>query len=160
MRVTFFLSVISLCLSIACSQSGIDYDNIIDQETMVRIMADIQVTETALRQKQSSLKRDTLNIISERAYDSLYAFYKTTPQAFHNSLKYYQQDLENYLQMNEELLTLLTQKADSIKHEGDTATIAADTIQNTESGTSNKETVDKEEGIKKIEKRELEIKRK
>lgn len=82
-------------------------------------MADMQITETALRQKQSSLNRDTMKIISEKAFDSLYLYYKTTPAAFQNSLKYYQQDLEKYLKMNEEMITFLTQKEDSIKLEND-----------------------------------------
>lgn len=118
----FFILILSLgCLTFSCNPRGksIDKDNIIDRETMVKLMADMQITETALRQKQSSLNRDTMKIISEKAFDSLYLYYKTTPAAFQNSLKYYQQDLEKYLKMNEEMITFLTQKEDSIKLEND-----------------------------------------
>ncbi|HLN52464.1 MAG TPA: DUF4296 domain-containing protein [Lentimicrobium sp.] len=121
MKNYLFLFIGLIALMVACDPRSMDFNKkeIIARPVMVRLMADVQITETALREKQSTLKGDTLKIISERAYDSLYLFYKTTPQAFQNSLKYYQQDLNDYLEMTEEMITILTQKQDSIKLEGD-----------------------------------------
>ncbi|GEM_PF-575720 len=119
MKLQSFLLLIIILLTSSCNQqgNGIDKKDLIERDRMVRLMADMQITEVALRQKQSTLNHDTMKIISNKAYDSLYLFYKTSPESFKSSLKYYQQDLEDYLKMNEEVITLLTQKEDSIKQE-------------------------------------------
>lgn len=117
MRSKNLLLVSLLLILLSCNPKGkgIDKKDVIERDRMIKLMADMQITEVALRQKQSLLNHDTMKIISNKAYDSLYLFYKTTPKSFQASLKYYQNDLEDYLKMNEEVINLLTQKEDSIK---------------------------------------------
>lgn len=119
MRYTFFLFVQALFLFglLSCNQSGKDDQKparIIDRQTMIHLMADMDITDAALKIKQVGLKHDSIKQLSDKSYDSLYLYYKTTPEEFKRNVSYYQKNLENYQQMMDEKITLLSKKKDSI----------------------------------------------
>jgi hypothetical protein len=102
---------------LSCNQSGKDNrkpEKIIDRETMIHLMADMDITDAALKIKQVGLKHDGIRQLSNKAYDSLYLYYKTTPEEFKRNVTYYQKDLDNYQMMMDEKITLLSKKKDSI----------------------------------------------
>jgi hypothetical protein len=94
--------------------TNLDDDQIIERSAMVQLLADIEITETALKAKQLKLKRDSFNLIKKMSLDSLYIYYNTTPQLFKENLKYYQRDMEDYQKMIDEKIELLSRKKDSI----------------------------------------------
>lgn len=112
-----FLILLSLLVSIQCKRDEfqkLSKEQIIDRETMIHLMADLEITEAALKLKQTKIKYDSLKKLSNMAFDSLYLYYKTTPEAFRLNLKNYQHDMEDYQEMLEEKINLLTRKNDSI----------------------------------------------
>lgn len=111
----FYIFFVLVVLS--CNQSDRNNgtpEQIIDRETMIRLMADMDITDAALKTKQMSLKHDSIRRLSNRAYDSLYLYYKTTPENFRLNVGYYQRDLEDYQKMMDEKIILLSKKKDSI----------------------------------------------
>jgi len=87
---------------------------VIPREQMIRLMADMEITEAALKMKQVRNSRDSIKKIATISYDSLYISYRITPEQFKENLKLYQQDLEDYEAMVDEVIILLTQRKDSI----------------------------------------------
>lgn len=101
----------------ACRQDNpqaLSKDQIIDREVMIRLMADMEITEAGLKAKQASMPYDSVKMIADSVYDSLCLYYKTTPELFKENLRYYQQDMEEYLKMIDDKITLLTMKKDSL----------------------------------------------
>lgn len=96
------------------ADSDIQRRDIIDREKMIMLMADLDITEAALRVKQTYIPRDSLSKLTKLAYDSLYIYYNTTPVVFKENLKYYQLDMEDYYKMVEEKIELLVRKKDSV----------------------------------------------
>ena len=86
---------------------------LIPREQMIRMMADMEITEAALKIKQVRSSRDSIKKIAAISYDSLYIYYRVTPEQFKDNLKLYQQDLEDYEAMVDEVIVLLTQRKDS-----------------------------------------------
>lgn len=115
-----FLVLVLLCFIISCSNSKntkLAEDKTIERQKMIQLMADMDITEAALRLKQSKISRDSLDEISNKAYDSLYLYYQVTPEMFYENLKYYQSNMVEYEEMMEEKITLLSKKKDSISME-------------------------------------------
>lgn len=116
-------SLITIFTLLVCTQCKQDEfrklkkEQIIDRETMIHLMADMEITEAALKLKQTKIKYDSIRILSNRAFDSLYLYYRTTPELFKENLKYYQYDMEDFQQMLEEKINLITRKNDSISLE-------------------------------------------
>ena len=115
------ISVILACAGIICLSGCSRGDNprpkddrFIVEEKMVRILADLEITEAALKMHQTKISNDSMTILAKRAYDSLFYYYDITPDQFKENLFYYQQDLENYQKMMDEKINILTRKRDSI----------------------------------------------
>lgn len=111
------LTAFTLLIYTQCKQdefSKLSKEQIIDRETMIHLMADMEITEAALKLKQTKMKYDSIRTLSNRAFDSLYIYYNTTPELFKENLKYYQYDMEDFQQMLEEKINLITRKNDSI----------------------------------------------
>ncbi|MBW6492274.1 MAG: DUF4296 domain-containing protein [Lentimicrobium sp.] len=90
--------------------------NIIPRGEMIRIMSDVEITEAALRFMQSKVSRDSLEVITEKSFDSLYIFYGITPAQFKENLIYYQQDLKNFEKMIDEVMLIITKSKDSVQN--------------------------------------------
>ncbi len=77
-------------------------------------MADVEVIEARLRFQQTRITHDSLSKVKTKSYDSLYMFYKLTPDQFSQNLIYYQGDLENFERMMDEVILSITQARDSV----------------------------------------------
>ncbi len=88
----------------------------ISRDQMIRLMADIELTEAALKIKQVKLSRDSVKIIAKKCYDSLYQFYGITPEQFTENLKYYQRDLEDFQAITDSVIINLTRRKDSLSN--------------------------------------------
>lgn len=108
------LLIVSVCACKQNIQPSISNDQIIDREAMIRLMADMEITEAGLKTKQSTMPYDSVKMLANKAYDSLCLYYKTTPELFKENLRYYQQDMEDYQKMIDDKITLLTMKNDSL----------------------------------------------
>ena len=86
----------------------------IPREQMVRLMADMELNEAALKLKQVRLSRDSVKKIARQSYDSLYVYYQVTPEQFKENLKYYQLDMDDFQEMLDEVIIELTQHKDSV----------------------------------------------
>lgn len=105
-----------ICLT-GCSRSNNGRpkgDRFIDEERMVRILADMEITEAALKMHQTKISNDSMTNLSKRAYDSLFYYYDVTPDQFKENLFYYQQNLENFQEMMDEKINVITRKKDSV----------------------------------------------
>lgn len=101
----------------SCDDNGkreIKPETVIDRETMIMLLADMDVTDAALKTRQIGLSHDSIRKISAMAYDSLYLYYKITPRIFRENMRYYQRDMEDYQNMLDEKITLLTRRKDSL----------------------------------------------
>ncbi|NTW23886.1 MAG: DUF4296 domain-containing protein [Lentimicrobium sp.] len=88
----------------------------IPREQMIRLMADMELTEAALKAKQVKLSRDSIKKIAAQSYDSLYSFYGVTPEQFKENLRYYQIDLEDFQAMSDSVIITLTRHKDSVSN--------------------------------------------
>lgn len=89
-------------------------DKLIPRDQMVDIMADVEVVEAQLRFQQTRINNDSLQKVKTKSYDSLYMYYKITPDQFKQNLKYYQGDLANFEGMIDEVILSITRARDSV----------------------------------------------
>jgi hypothetical protein len=95
------------------SQRPVDED-LIKEETMVRLLADIEITEAALKVLQGKISTDSVQMIARKSYDSIFLHYNVTADQFRQNLRYYQENHDGYKEMLEEKTTIITLKKDSI----------------------------------------------
>ncbi len=86
------------------------------REKLIRLMADVELTEAALKLKQVKVSRDSIKLIAEKCYDSLYHFYGVTPEQFRENLKYYQLDMEEFQAITDSVIINLTRRKDSVSN--------------------------------------------
>lgn len=112
----FLLSMLFVTACNEHSQDQIDpaEDVILQREVMIKLMAEMEITEAALRMKQVRLQRDSIKVLVAEAMDSIFIHYQTTPEGFKTNLKYYQSDLENYQKMLDEVIEMLSKMKDSV----------------------------------------------
>lgn len=91
------------------------YDKI-PRDQMIRLMADVELTEAALKIKQVKMSRDSVKLFAAKCYDSLYQSYGVTPEQFRENLKYYQLDMEDFQAMTDSVIINLTRRKDSISN--------------------------------------------
>ena len=89
-------------------------DNLIPRDKMVDIMADVEVVEAQLRFQQNRINHDSLQKVKTKSYDSLYMYFKVTPEQFSQSIKFYQGDLVNFEGMIDEVILSITRARDSV----------------------------------------------
>ncbi len=124
--------VFMLVALLGCKPSGnkTDSGDIIPRETMIQVMADVELTEAAMRYQQTRISRDSLEKIKTRSFDSLYLFYKLTPTKFNQNLVYYQNDLADFEQMLDEVMLSLTKDKDSLINKSGKPVDSATTVVN------------------------------
>jgi len=117
-----YISVVLLLLIVSLNSCNSDKKEFasgqqqIPREQMIRLMADMELTEAALKTKQVKLSRDSIKKIAAQSYDSLYSFYGVTPEQFKENLKYYQFDLEDFQAMSDSVIITLTRHKDSVSN--------------------------------------------
>ncbi len=89
-------------------------EDLIKEETMIRLLADIEITEAALKVLQGKISTDSVQMIARKSYDSLLLHYNVTADQFKLNLRYYQENHDGYKEMLEEKTSILTIKKDSI----------------------------------------------
>lgn len=116
MRKWPLLLIFALLFLLGCKPSDRtpEPDKLIARDKMVDIMTDVEVVEAQLRFQQTRINSDSLQKEKTKSYDSLYMFYKVTPEQFSQSLKYYQGDLENFEHMIDEVILSITRARDSV----------------------------------------------
>lgn len=113
---TIFIMVLLVSLS-GCNnrQKGIaDGQKQIPREQMIKLLADVEVTEAALKKQQVKLSRDSIKVVAQHSYDSLYAWYGISHEQFQENLRYYQQDMEDFQVMLDSVIISLSRRKDSI----------------------------------------------
>lgn len=88
----------------------------IPRDQMIRLMADLELTESALKIKQAKMSRDSVKQFATFCYDSLYTFYKVTPEQFRENLRYYQSDMEDFQAMMDSVIVTLSRHRDSVSN--------------------------------------------
>jgi hypothetical protein len=84
---------------------------------MISLMATMELNEAALRIQQKNTNRDSINRLALRSYDSLYSYFRYTPEQFKTSLDYYQNNLDDFQKMLDEVILMLTKQRDSIQNQ-------------------------------------------
>ncbi len=106
---------LSLLLLAGCGKKKVEQPQVVvPREEMISLMADMELTEAALRYRQGRLSHDSLKKITDRAFDSLYTWYRINPEVFKENLAYYQHNLDDFQKMLDEVILRLTREKDSI----------------------------------------------
>lgn len=80
--------------------------SLIDQEKVVMILADIEIAESALRQKQNH--GHEIGNTKEIYYRTIFNEYEVTREQFDSSMTFYKQDLDVIDKIYEEVITRLS----------------------------------------------------
>ncbi len=117
---TFLLISLLLAVNLTGCRNGqkeiaAGFDKI-PREQMIRLMADVELTEAALKIKQVKISRDSVKLFAAKCYDSLYQSYGVTPEQFNENLKYYQLDMEDFQAITDSVIINLTRRKDSISN--------------------------------------------
>lgn len=80
--------------------------NLIDRDQLVLIIVDVEIAESALRQKQN-VGHEIKNI-KESYYYSIFTKYEVTREQFDSSMTYYKQDPEVMDKIYEDVITKLS----------------------------------------------------
>lgn len=124
------LGIFVLFLLVSCSNRNKlpDADvEVIPREQMVRLMAEMELTEALLKNHQVKMSRDSVNLLSRKYYDSLYNKYGVTQAQFDGNLKYYQADIEEFLAMTDSVIIYLTRRKDSVSNQKAAPQLVKDT---------------------------------
>jgi len=89
--------------------------NLISHDSMVVILADVEVAESALRQKQNM--GHEITDLEEQYYHSVFRKHKITRGQFDSSLAYYKQDMAVMNKIYEDVITRLSLMESQIQAE-------------------------------------------
>jgi len=90
-------------------------DNLIEKDKIVLILADVEVAESALRQKQNL--GHEIGDTREAYYHAIFTQYEVSREQFDSSMAYYKRDLETINDIYEDVLTRLSVIESEIQHE-------------------------------------------
>ncbi len=90
-------------------------ENLINIDSMVVILADVEVTESALRQKQNM--GHEITDLEEQYYQSVFRKHQVTRGQFDSSLAYYKQDMAVMNKIYEDVITRLSLMESKIQAE-------------------------------------------
>ena len=111
------LLLISSCYTIHDNTTVYKPDNLIEKDTIILILADVEVAESALRQKQNL--GHEIGEAREAYYHAIFTQYEISREQFDSSMAYYKQDLEAINDIYEDVLTRLSVIESEIEHEED-----------------------------------------
>jgi len=114
------LMIISLLMITSCytrneHELASEPSNLIEKDMFVLVLADIEIAESALRQKQNH--GHEIDDIREMYYKSIFTNYGISREQFDSSMAYYKQDLEAINQIYEEVITRLSVIESEVEHE-------------------------------------------
>ncbi|MCK4569407.1 MAG: DUF4296 domain-containing protein [Bacteroidales bacterium] len=90
-------------------------DNLIEKDKIIIILADVEVAESALRQKQNL--GHEIGEAREAYYYAIFTQHEVSSEQFDSSMAYYKQDLETLNEIYEEVITRLSVMESEIQHE-------------------------------------------
>ena len=90
-------------------------DDLIEVEKMVNIIAEVEIAESALRQKQNY--GHEVNRVKEEFYTAIFNKYEVTKDQFDRSLAYYKKDLETIDAIYEQVINRLSVIESEVQHE-------------------------------------------
>lgn len=90
-------------------------DDLIPQEKLVLLLADFEIIESAIRDKQNLGHQ--IDDINEAFYASTFKKYEVSRDQFDRSMLYYKQDLEQMDKIYEDVITRLSVIESEIQHE-------------------------------------------
>ena len=117
-KITFFFTGLLLlcsCYSTHEPPPEAPPDNLIDKDKVVLIMADVEIAEAALRQKEN--QGHEIAETSEAYYYAIFASYEVSKEQFDSSMAYYRRDMEALNEIYEEVITRLSVIESEIQHE-------------------------------------------
>jgi NRPS condensation-like uncharacterized protein len=90
-------------------------DDLIEVEKMANIIAEVEIAESALRQKQNY--GHEIRSVKEEYYTAIFKKYEVTKDQFDRSLAYYKKDLETIDAIYEQVITRLSVIESEVQHE-------------------------------------------
>jgi hypothetical protein len=81
-------------------------EDLIHRDTIVNILADVEIAESALRQKQNY--GHEITGVKENYYHAIFSKYKVSRARFDSSMAYYKQDLETMNGIYEDVISRLS----------------------------------------------------
>lgn len=111
---TAFL-LLTACYTAPENETAPAPENLIDRDKLVLIIADVEITESALRQKQN-VGHEIKNI-KETYYHSIFSKYNISREQFDSSMTYYKQDPEVMDKIYEDVITRLSMMESEIQLE-------------------------------------------
>ncbi len=107
--------MISSCYSTHNDERVPEPENLIGKDKIVLILADVEIAESALRQKQNF--GHEIGEEKEAYFRSIFTQYGVTREQFDSSMAYYRQDLETINTIYEEVITRLSVIESEVEHE-------------------------------------------
>lgn len=98
--------LLTSCYSAPEQETAPPPENLIDRDELVLILADVEIAESALRQKQN-VGHEIKNI-KETYYHSIFSKYNVSREQFDSSMIYYKQDPEVMDKIYEDVITKLS----------------------------------------------------
>jgi len=89
--------------------------SLIDKDKIVLIIADVEIAEAALRQKQNT--GHEIAEAKEAYFHTIFTSYEVTREQFDSSMIYYRQDLETMNGIYEEVISRLSVIESEVQHE-------------------------------------------
>ena len=90
-------------------------DHLISKDTIVLILVDIEIAESALRQKQN--EGHEIADMQEAYYHAIFTHYKISRGQYDSSMAYYRQDMEMMDELYERVITRLSVMESEIQME-------------------------------------------
>jgi hypothetical protein len=84
-------------------------DSVIPRDKMIRVLVDLQLVEASLNFQKT--RGGNIPLLTRDYYQWLYRKYHISEHRFRNNLNYYKTDPDNFSKMYEEVLKILTDKA-------------------------------------------------
>jgi hypothetical protein len=94
------------CYNIPEEEVMLPPDNLIGIDKMVELLAEVEIAESALRQKQNY--GNEISKLKEEYYTAIFTKYEVSKEQFDESLNYYKQDLETINMIYEQVITRLS----------------------------------------------------
>ena len=90
-------------------------DNLIEIDRMIDLLVEVELAESALRQKQNY--GEEITKLREEYYTAIFKQYEVSKEQFDESMSYYKQDMETIDMIYEEVITKLSVIESEVQHE-------------------------------------------
>src|SRR5210317_883676 len=98
--------LLSACYATHEDKRGDPPDDLIETDKLVLILADIEITESSLRQKQNY--GHEISTLKEEYYHAIFNKYEVSREQFDRSLAWYKKDLKTIDKIYEDVITRLS----------------------------------------------------